>query len=340
MTDVARHSRRGLYAPLVLALIALAAWTGWWFYLSHQVEQQLTVRTEALRQAGWTVRLGDVSTNGWPFRIRLQADNPVIVAPSGQGLAAPQLVAEAAAYNPDRWVIVAPDGLTLNRGAKGEVGVRGDALRFSANGLTERFPRLALELVNPVFTAQPGAEPFPISRAGRVTLETRANAASAENLDVRLYLADARGRSGGPVEGMTGDGALSLTLEGVVEDAAQLKGADTAGVFSAWTRAGGRFSGVRGEMSAGDSRATLASDGLSARPDGRLEGVLTFRAEKSAAALAGLAGSQGGLVNRAGAAGAAAVAAGGDRPVDLTVTLRDGRAWLGPFAIAPAPKLF
>jgi hypothetical protein len=37
---------------------------------------------------------------------------------------------------------------------------------------------------------------------------------------------------------------------------------------------------------------------------------------------------------------AAATAASGERPVDLVVQLRDGRTWLGPFALAPAPKLF
>ena len=27
-------------------------------------------------------------------------------------------------------------------------------------------------------------------------------------------------------------------------------------------------------------------------------------------------------------------------PVELTIDFRDGRTWLGPFALAPAPKLF
>jgi len=37
---------------------------------------------------------------------------------------------------------------------------------------------------------------------------------------------------------------------------------------------------------------------------------------------------------------AAAAGASGDRGVDLVVQFRDGRTWLGPFALAPAPKLF
>mgnify|MGYP006157489577 CR=1 FL=1 len=39
-----------------------------------------------------------------------------------------------------------------------------------------------------------------------------------------------------------------------------------------------------------------------------------------------------------GAAGAAQAAGGEEVP--LTLVFRDGRTWLGPFALAPAPKLF
>ena len=38
-------------------------------------------------------------------------------------------------------------------------------------------------------------------------------------------------------------------------------------------------------------------------------------------------------------AAGAAQAAGGEE-VPLTLVFRDGRTWLGPFALAPAPKLF
>lgn len=340
MTDVVRHSRRGLIGPFLIVGLLFAAWNVWWFYLAGQVETRLQAQAEAMRQAGWTVELDEVSTTGWPFRVRVAADNPRILAPSGQGIAAPQLVAEAAAYNPDLWVVVAPDGLTLDRGPKGQIKIAGPALRFSISGLRQRFPRMAFELAKPVFTAAPGAEAFPVSAAERITFETRANAASADDLDVRFYIDGARGRAGGPVEGMTGDGTLGLTIEAVIEDAAALKGADAAGIFAAWSRAGGRFAHIRGEMSTGESRATFASETLSAGVDGRLSGQLSLKAVKPATAISGLARSQSGAVNRAGAAGAAVVTAGGNRDLDLTVQFRDGRTWLGPFALAPAPKLF
>jgi hypothetical protein len=88
----------------------------------------------------------------------------------------------------------------------------------------------------------------------------------------------------------------------------------------------------------------LSSDLLRADGNGRLVGSVAFQAREPGPAIAGLAGAQTGVANRVGAAGAAATAgvaqAAGRESMTLTVVFRDGRAWLGPFPIAPAPKLF
>ena len=65
-------------------------------------------------------------------------------------------------------------------------------------------------------------------------------------------------------------------------------------------------------------------------------------------ALAGLTSGRQGAINRIGAAGAVAAAgaaqaagqATGQDHTPLTLVFRDGRTWLGPFPLAPAPKLF
>jgi hypothetical protein len=200
-------------------------------------------------------------------------------------------------------------------------------------------------MIRPTFTALEGAEPFPIASAERIQLETRPHltdgVASTDELDVLFRLVDARGRPGGPVESATGQGRLSADVESTIVGASRLQGMDSAGVFAAWTAAGGRFTAVRGRLKAGDSTALISSETLSARADGRLQGSLALTAEKPVAVIAGLARAQSGAVNRLGAAGAvAATAAAGERPVDLVIQFRDGRTWLGPFPLAPAPRLF
>lgn len=349
MTDThptpTRHPRRGLVTPFIIVGLLLAGWTGWWFYLTSQIETRLESRVESLRQDGWTITHADVTTTGWPFRARVAIPHAEILAPSGHGVAAPELVAEANAWNPDRWVIIAPDGLTLTRAGKGKVGIGGDGLRMSISHLNDRFPDLRAEMIRPTFTAHGDAEPFPIASAERIQLETRPHltdgVAATDEMDVLFRLVDARGRPGGPVEGATRQGRLSADIEATIVGASRLRGMDSAGVFAAWTAAGGQFTAVRGRLKAGDSTAVVSSDALSAGRDGRLQGSLALTAEKPMAAISGLAGSRSGAVNRMGAAGAAAAtAASGDRGVDLVVQFRDGRTWLGPFALAPAPRLF
>lgn len=340
-----RHPRRGLLWPFLLVGLLLAAWTGWWFWLAQQVEARLEAQAAALVEDGWTVRHAPVTTTGWPFRARIAIPHVQIVAPSGHGVAAPELVAEANAWNPDRWVVVAPDGLTLSRADKGKVGVRAEALRLSVSHLRARFPDLRVQAVEPVFTAHLDAEPFPIASAGLIELYTRPHltdgAAATDEMDVLFRLIDARGRRNGPVEAATQQGQLTAEVEATVARASRLSGMNAAGVFASWTAAGGRLTDVKGELSAGESRARVESAALSAGPDGRLQGEVSLRAERPMAAVAGLASAPSGAVNRMGAAGAAAAAtAAGDRPVNLVVRFDDGRTWLGPFALAPAPKLF
>lgn len=342
-----RHKRSGLFAPIGLFILALVAWSIWWFVLAGQVRSQLDQRVEAMRAGGWDVTYTGLGTSGWPFRVRLGAENVSITAPSGLAVSAPELAAEANAWNPDKWVLIVGDGLVLDRPGKGKVAVRGRFIRASVHGLTQRWPNVAVEMADPEFTSHEGAEVFPISRAGKVELYLRPHLAPAgtpgadTSVDLLFRLIDAEGRPGGPVEGMARNGKLTAQIETVIEDADRLQGADAAGVFAAWTRAGGRFTAVRGELSAGESRATLSSDVLSASADGRLQGVISLQAVKPMAAIAGLAGSDGGSVNRVGAAGAAAATAvRGDDDMTLELTFRDGRTFLGPFAIVPAPKLF
>ena len=351
-TTARRPSRWGLYAPFILLLVALAVWTGWWFYLARQIETRLDGEVARLNETGWSIRRADTRLSGWPFRTRLALSHVTVAAPSRHAVSAPELIAEANAWDPRHWVIVAPRGLVVDRAAKGKVAVNGDAIRMSVSGLGQRWPNLAVEMVNPVFTAHPGGEPFPFARAARVSLEARphmgADQQATDDLDVLFRLQDGRGRPNGPVEGFAQEGQLSIDLETVIGQASTLTGDDAAGVFAAWSRSGGTFRDLRGALKAGDSEATLQSDLLRVDDDGRLAGTVTFQARDAGPAIAGLAQSQTGVANRVGAAGASMAAgaaqsagrAAGRESLPLTIVFRDGRAWLGPFPLAPAPKLF
>ncbi|WP_312781294.1 DUF2125 domain-containing protein [Brevundimonas sp.] len=354
MTDAhaepVRHSRKGLIIPFAIVFVGLALWTGWWFVLTQQIEKKLEGRIARLEQSGWTVKHAGLTTTGWPLRARVAMKHVDVVAPSGHAVAAPEIVAEANAYNPTKWVIAAPDGLVMTRGAKGKTAVRAEAIRMSIHGLTQRWPNVAVELTKPVFTALPDAEPFPLSKAGLVQFYMRPHVAGSnaptDDVDVLFRLVDGEGRPNGPVEGLTQSGKLNAQVEAVIEKAGALKGADAKGLLSAWTAAGGRFVDMKGQLEAGESRTFLSSPALSADDKGRLEGEVFLRAEKPLAAIVGLAGAQqGGALDRAAAARAAAATPQGGtgeqgQAVDLVLNFKGGRTYLGPFALAPAPQLF
>ncbi len=354
MTDAhaepVRHSRKGLIIPFAIVFVGLALWTGWWFVLTQQIEKKLEGRIARLEQSGWTVKHADMTTTGWPLRARVALKHVDVIAPSGHAVAAPEIVAEANAYNPTKWVIIAPDGMVVTRGVKGKTAVRAEAIRMSLHGVTQRWPNVAFELVKPVFTALPGAEPFPLSKAGLVQFYMRPHMAGSkaptDDVDVLFRLVDGEGRPNGPVEGLTQSGRLNAQVEAVIEKAGALKGADAQGLLSAWTAAGGRFVDMKGELGAGESKTFLSSPALSADDQGRLEGEVFLSAEKPLAAIVGLAGAQqGGALDRAAAARAAAATPQGGtgdqgQGVDLVLNFKGGRTYLGPFALAPAPQLF
>lgn len=346
---IRRHSRTGLYVPLLIALALLAAWTGWWFYLTHRIETGIEARAVEMRAAGWDIGHGRITTTGWPFRTRIAVAYPTVTAPDGHAISAPSLVAEANTYNPDKWVVIAPDGLILTRPNMGKVAVRGDALRMSVSHLQAPFPDLRIQLDQPVFTPHPGAAPFPILRAGQLQIEARPHltktagtVATNGAVDVLLRLTEARARPGGVLDGLAVQGPVGGWIETTIEGADHLRGQAMLGDLAAWSRAGGRFTAVRGELKAGVSSATLSSDALTADTNGRLQGSVALTADKPLPALAGLARSGVAGVDRAAAAGAATATAltGDTSAVSLPIVFHDGRTWLGPFALAPAPKLF
>lgn len=357
-----RPSRWGLFAPFVLVLIVLAGWTVWWFHLTGQVRDRLETQVARLSEAGWTVSHARTAVAGWPFRVRVSLGETRIAAPSGHALFSSDLVGQANAWNPSTWVIMSPDDLVLTRAEKGDVTIGGEA-RMSLHGLSQRWPNVALELIRPTFTpvsaAGSDAEPFPLARAGLIQFYLRPHLAPAgtpgaeTSVDVLFRLIDAEGRTGGPVEAFAQDGKLTAQVEAVIERADRITGTHPSGVFSAWSLDGGKFSSIRGEVTAGASSGRLSSDSLTAGVDGRLEGAVTLEATRPLPALLGLlrtGGATGPLLNTPmgqaaleGLSGAGPTPAGAPQPTDdvtLSIAFREGRSWLGPFPLAPAPKLF
>ena len=334
-----RRSGCGVPALLLLILVVVGGWSGYWFYLSSQIRQGLAQTETRLEAAGWRIAHGEPRIDGWPFRIQVVMDDVEVIAPSGHGLRAPELRTEATAYQLDRWVIVAPDGLELGRAAKGWVAVRGQALRASVSQLAGTPPRVIVEFDQPRFTPTEGSEPFPITQAERLIINLMPEAEGRAG--VLFDLDAATPRPGGVLARMSENRVFDLSAEGVADQAGRLSGATWSEALAAWSREGGALTEVRLEATAEQDFARGQSDRLSADPNGRLVGDLQVHLRGGTAPIAGLAQAPGVDPRAAAAVAVGAQLTSGFRgETNVLLRFSDGRTIVGPVSLGPAPKVF
>ncbi len=338
---MARRSGCGIPALLVLILLVVGGWSGYWWYLSNQIRTQLAATGTRLEAAGWTVEHAEPRIAGWPFRFHITLNDLTVTGPSGHGVRTPSLEAEANAYGIDHWVLVAPAGLDLARGSKGWVAVQGFALRASASGLLQQPPRLVVEFVQPRFVPTEGSQPFPITEAERLIINLVPRPDQANQAGLLFDLTNATPRPGGVLAGMSLNRRFDLSAEAVVDHTEALSGGTWRQALTGWTQAEGALTEVRLEATAGDDFVRGQSPRLTADANGRLQGSLATELRGGTAPLTGLARAPG-VDPRAAAAVAlgAQLTSGFRGETELTLNFTDGRTVIGPVSLGPAPRLF
>lgn len=315
----ARTDYRGLVWPFAAVGVLLLAWTLWWFVAAAQVERRAGEALEDLRARGWTAEVSGLTVRGWPFRLFVVTTGTRLVSPDGQGLAAQGLRAEAAAYDLNKWVIAAPDGVTLVRGAQGEVRVTGRAVRASVVRLRDgAVPRTTIELLEPSFAAAPGATPFPLAAAEVVDVYLRpADGGGAEFL---LRVENGSPAAGGALATVTRGTTVSLRAEGVLPQPRwPIPAVET----------------LRAEIRSGTLRVDATTERVAVEESGRIAGDVALRVEGAQAAVAAL-GAFPGVDPRAALAASVLL---GDRSVDTELSFVGGRTRLAGVNLGPAPKL-
>ena len=297
-------SRFWLFAPYVVLLVGVLVWSLYWLGLRATAAARLDETAQRLRGEGWTVDWQARTIGGYPFRLFVSLDQPRLIEPSGWGLSAPHLKAQAMAYDLDVWVIVAADGVVLHRPSGGEVAVTGQALRASVAGFARSPPRIAVEGVGLTFTPQPGGAPFTVASAKDLGLYLRP--VGQDDAEAYVRLGDATAPSPRLLGRIGGDRPFDLTADIEASKAGAFRGDSWPAAARAWAAGGGVLGVVSGDFAAGPAkiRAVRSQTGLDAQ--GRLAGdvVLDF----------------------------------GRGPVDLSIA--DGAARLGSIVVGPAPKLY
>ncbi len=330
--------RRGLYAPYLIALVLAAGWSGAWFWVRAKAEREMDAGRERLVAAGYPVSWQSRRIDGFPFRLDLHLTGFRLGEPSGWAIAIPRLEAEAYAYSPDHWMLVAPDGVTFTRPRDGGVAVQARVLRASLSHLTEYPPRLSVEGGDLTFAAAPGARPYFITAAKGLNLHLKAGPNDQGAVYVGLDQANAQ--LSGLMARIAQGKPIAITADAIFSKAGQFQGRDWPSAVQGWSAAGGAFQVRQLTVAAGESILDARSGMLSVDPDGRVRGSLKATLRQAPKALDAMGRS--GAITEKAADSAASIAQGAQQGdvANVTLDFRDGQTTLGPVSVGPAPKVY
>jgi hypothetical protein len=334
-----KHRRLGLYAPFVLLLVAVAAWSAFWFWARGEAAGRMDAAVVGLSKAGYQLSWKTRTIGGYPFRMDVTLTEVSAREPSGWALEAPRIEGEAQMHALTHWLVAAPDGLTFVRPVGGPVAVKGQLIRASITDLAKRPPSFSFEGVKLVFQPAPGAQPFALSTADRVEFHLRAGPddqggvfATVDKGQARLSGLFARIANGKPI---------SFVWNSTVSKMSAFEGRNWADAVRHWTDAGGRMTVRHAGVTAGDAVIGSDSGTLGVGADGRLTGVLNVTLRQAPRALSAM-GQTGAIPPEAAQAAAAVAAArqGSGDVAQATLDFQAGQTTLGPVAIGPAPKVY
>ncbi|ESQ93632.1 DUF2125 domain-containing protein [Asticcacaulis benevestitus] len=276
-----RANRWGLFGPVLVLGLLFAAWSGYWFYTAHKIQGQILQNQKGLIDAGYQASFDPVAVEGYPYRMYVDFKNVVVVSPAGRGFSAPSVQAEANAYALEKWVVVAPEGLTLYRGRPGGIDlgkllVTGRSLRASISGVNHPIYNVALSGVGLTLTPSDPTHPFTFSSADNFEAYLRPNATAPDSADMLLRLTGARGQPGGIVGDLSRDKPLSLHVESTINQMSRFKGENFAGSLKAWSAGGGTVSGYKAKLIAGDLSLFTTSDALTLDETSHLRGKMNI----------------------------------------------------------------
>lgn len=334
-----KHRRLGLWLPFGFVLIAAVAWSALWVYARSQAASRMDAAVAALKTAGYEISWRERAITGYPFRLSVTLTEPRLREPSGWGLDAPRLEAEAFLYAPTHWIMAAPDGLTFTRPTAGPVTMTGKAIRASLFDLSKTPPSFDFQGDNLTFTPQPGAQPFGLTGAKRVEAHLRAG--PDDKGLVTFEVEQGKAQLSGLFARIAGEKPVSILWESELSMMSALKGPDWPTAVRAWSNAGGQITVRKAGVTAGEALVGAKGGTLTVGSDGRLRGSLDVNLRQAPEALTAM--GQTGVITPEAALAAAAVAAArssGDDAARATLTFEAGQTTLGPVAIGPAPRAY
>lgn len=313
-----RPSRFWLFAPYVALLVAALGWSGVWLVEKWRLQHELPKRAEALQKQGYVAQWSSLKVDGYPFRLRVALMGPKLGDSAGWAVSATRLEAEALAYAPDRWVLVAPEGLVLSRPGQGDISVSGKAIRGSLGRLGTAQPRFSFEGDGLSLTPAQGAAPPSFGAIDKLELYLEPGPNDQGAVLVRLEGGMLRPDAG--LAKMAAGKPFSLLWDARLTRVSMLRGSNWPGAVQTWRNAGGALTVTQASLGVGGLSLKGQGGPLSVDPDGRLKGELPLKLDAGE-------GANTTLLTALGLLG----------PVPLR--FEDGRASIGPIPVGAALKI-
>jgi hypothetical protein len=334
-----RVSRRGLYIPLALFGIAVAVWSGFWFFAKSKTTELMDawMAREARLGRQWTCP--DRAVGGFPFRIDVSCVNPTFVSNqagrAGQGSLA-GLAVTARAVDPKQ-IIAAIQGPLKFAAESGEtVEISFNGARASYRGTPNQIDQISLDLDAPSATVTvPGIQPQTIA-AGKTEFHLRRAPGAEPATDLVLT---ASGIKSGLINAILQDPSDgSLDIRGQLTRFAPAPPKDWRETLEGWRRAEGEARFERLNLSKGPIVLNLTGNlrlDDQRRPEGEIAGTAQGAQQLLRAFGVDLGGGAGGLLG--------AILGGGNpranapaKALPFNVRMDQGRLFIGPI---PGPRL-
>ncbi len=223
-----RRSRWPLFAMPVLLICAAAAWSAFWFYTASQVDQKFDGWRTREARSGRTYECANRSVAGFPFRMEVSCDNPVVTLVSQtpeQTADKIKLKAElkrilvlAQIYDPTK-VIAEFTGPALVSGGETSSFIASWSVgRASATGLPIVPQRVSLAFDNPAVDRIDNGAQSPLFRATHFEFHTRLLEGSlADNpvIETALELSSGNAQGVHPILAVPFDADIRTQLRGL-----------------------------------------------------------------------------------------------------------------------------
>lgn len=329
---------------VILAIILLAAlgWTGWWWLVASAKEAALTAWLDARRAAGWVAEATSIDVAGFPYRVDTTVRGLDLANPeAGWAWSAPEFQFLTLAYQPNHLIAIWPHQQSFAT-PLGATELRSETMRGSL--VVE--PNLALALV-------------------RATIELEGVDLIGEGWEIgvaksMLATRQSTGEGAAPFAHEIGFTAEGMALpedwtgridRGVLAPVIETARLDALATFDGpWDRPA--IEGEPPRLEALEIRDATFTWGkldlrgkgaLVADADGYAEGRIDLRARnwKAMLKLAEESGALPPAVASALGGGLDLIARlGGERDrLDIPLDFADGRTFLGPVPLGPAPRM-